>query len=356
MKKGLIIISLLIILALILYVTFKNKKSQLPSTLITAEVKEGVIEETIYETGTIEPLKKVEIKSKIGGEIVKINVEVGEKVKRGAVLALIDSRQISYEKDRELKEAEYNVMEMNSIYFNSRNKLDRNQRLFDKKMIHAQEFDDIKKEHDVALAQLESAMEKWEILKKEYEERLKDYVIVAPIDGIVIERSAEEGEVISAGTVGSKEGSIIMAIADKGRLLVRSKINETNINKVKIGQKVKIIADGAPKKVYNGRVIKIANVGKTENNIVTFEVLAEITDSDNLLKPGMTAKIDITAARKEKVLLVPVDAVFAEEGKNFVYVSGKTEFEKREVKTGISDRINIEIISGLNKGESIKIP
>lgn len=356
MKKILIFLSILIIAALLLNIGLKNKKSKSSSDIHTAVVKEGDIEEMIYETGTIEPVKKVEIKSKIGGEIVKINVEVGDKVKRGDLLALIDSRQVSFEKDREIKEAEYKVMEMNSIYLNGRDKLTRHKRLFDKKMIHEQEFDDIKKEHDVALAKLEAAMEEWEILKNEYKERLKDYVIISPIDGIVIERKAEGGEVISAGTVGSKEASTLMVIADKSRLLVHLKINEANINKIKTGQKVMISVDAAPGEVYNGTVTKIGSIGKAENNIVTFEVLTAINDSDNLLKPGMTAKIDILTARKENVLLVPIDAVFTEDGKNSVYISGKAGFEKREVKTGTSDRVNIEIVSGINNNDIVRIP
>jgi HlyD family secretion protein len=163
------------------------------------------------------------------------------------------------------------------------------------------------------------------------------------------------GQIISSGISNVGGGTRVMVISDIIRLFVLASVDESDIGKVEVEQKVIITADAFPGRGFLGKVERIAAKGIEISNVVTFEVKIEVLGKDrSLLKPGMTANVEIIVAEKEKVLLVPSEAVLRKKREHVVRVmKDDGSVEERFVQTGISDGVVTEIISGLIQGEIV---
>jgi HlyD family secretion protein len=189
------------------------------------------------------------------------------------------------------------------------------------------------------------------------EQRLQDTKVYAPIDGVVTARFVQSGQIISSGISTTGGGTPIMTLSDLSRLYVLASVDESDIGDVRPGQKVQITADAYPGMSFGGVIERVAQKGVNTSNVVTFEVRIEILgENKSLLKPEMTANVDIIIAEKEKALTLPVAAVSRVKGIHTVSVlrpDGSTE--AREVDVGISDGMRIEIVSGLDENETVLV-
>jgi len=270
----------------------------------------------------VEPVNPIEIKSEISSKIKEVYVDEGDIVKKGQKLFLLDDEDL-----------------LNEIT---------------KQQIALQQ----------AELDLESKMREQE-----------DLLIYAPINGTIVEQNVREGDLIKPSS-SSSSNEPAAVIVDYSKMQVILAIDELDISKVKEGMPVKITADALPGEVFEGTVEKIADEGVSMNNVSTFDVTVTM-DKTPELKAGMTVNAEIYIAKKENVLMLPVEAIQQKDGKSFVIPAkdvneakngsagnngknnGKTRppfMEMLEVATGISNDEYIEIVSGLNEGDIVLVP
>lgn len=382
----------------------------LPPQKIKAE--RGPMKLVVASTGRVVSNLDVEIKCKASGEVISLPYDVSDEVKKGSLLVELDpideqrnvqKSQVSllavqsrYEKtklDLEIaqinlesnrRKAEINLETAKSRAQDERAKAERVKQLFAKKLASLEENETAETTAQTAEANLTSATialedintdEQSLKLKKEdlkisktdvesakinlsiAEQRLTETKVFAPIDGVITERLVQTGQIISSGISNTGGGTKVMTISDLSRLFVLASVDESDIGEVREGMDVEITADAYQDKKFSGKVERIAQKGVNQSNVVTFEVRIEIlSENKSLLKPEMTANVDIIAVSKDDVLSVPIGAVSREKGKQFVTVVKEdgTE-EKREIQAGINDGENIEIISGLTEGETVLV-
>ncbi len=188
---------------------------------------------------------------------------------------------------------------------------------------------------------------------KEANDRNKDTLVTAPITGTILQKLVQEGNIISSGISSVNGGTTLLTMADLTRVYVKANVDETDIGKVLLNQRVKIVVDAFPKENFKGKVLLIAPQGAVVSNVTTFEVTIEIENPRSILRPGMNASLDIISEERKNVLFIPNDAI-KEKGKNkLVFVMENGKQLPREITTGVNNYEYTEVISGINEGEVI---
>jgi HlyD family secretion protein len=185
------------------------------------------------------------------------------------------------------------------------------------------------------------------------EDNLKDTRITAPISGTILEKSVEEGQVISSGMSISSTGTTIAKMANLAKVYIDANVDETDIAKIMLQQQVKIVVDSFPKEIFKGVVIRIAPQGVVVQNVTTFAITVEIKNPSIILKPGMNASLEVVSAERKNIIFVPNDTVKLKDGKATVNVIQNGQPVTREVKTGISNWEFTEILAGLEEGDIV---
>ncbi len=376
----------------------------------TVQVKKGSIRDAVSCTGQVVSNLDVEIKCKASGEIVKLPFDISDKVKKGELIVELDpvdeqrrvkQAKISLASSRarlmqrkvnlqiakkdltiERKSVEASLKSAEACAKDARAKAERMKKLFEKKIV-SQEVKDtgettaIQEEVDLENARIQmeqSAINEMELEIKRQdvrlaeaqmetdkinlslaEQRLKDTRVFSPIDGVVSERDIQSGQIISSGINNVGGGTLVMVLSDLSRLFILASVDESDIGKVELRQKVIITADAFPGKRFFGKIDRIATKGINVSNVVTFEVKIEVRGRNRaLLKPEMTANVEIIVAEKEEVLMVPSEAVLYKKNGHFVRVKEDDgSIEERPVQAGISNNVVIEIIKGLSLDDTI---
>jgi multidrug efflux pump subunit AcrA (membrane-fusion protein) len=334
-----------------------------PLRIVKAE--RGEVTTRVAETGSLEPVSLVEVKSEQPGEVKRLYVIAGDRVAAGQPVAMIQqesgqARQAAQFR-AQLAEEDLNLQEAERE--RSRLKV-----LFDKGFVSQKEVESAEKDYEKARVKVDLARRQLllllggskdlldQYLKRDLgSEDLDRFVIASPLAGIVIELGVEEGEKITSGTSAMGGGTTLMKIADLSKMIVKSKINEVNIPSVGPDQPVEIRLDALPGRTYHGRVVGISPQGEKINNVVTYEVSVEIADSDGLLKPAMTANIDIITAELKDVVHIPLEAVRVMDGIETVYVVQDDQPTKRPVRVRLRTESRAVIESGIREGEEIMI-
>ncbi len=179
-------------------------------------------------------------------------------------------------------------------------------------------------------------------------------VIHSPIDGTVLSLTAQQGEVIAAGL----SAPVLITVADLDRLEVRAYVDETDIERVRIGMKTEVRVDAFAGRIFAGKVTKIASASTVKDNVVTYETTIAVSNPDKLLRPDMTTNVSFILGERKNVLLVPSEAVHQETTRSILYVlhaelKGADRVETRKVEPGFDDGTHTEIRSGLKQGESV---
>lgn len=307
-KKWLIIIGLVIVILVVGYPFIKKDKAvkkDLSTQTSTATVKKGDLSIVISATGKIEPVRTLEIRSKASGEIKELNVEDGDRVKKGQVIAKLE--QTTALNDYEQAKAD---MQVAKVTFDQKEKeFNRQSGLYNKQLISEQEFETSKLGLETAKSQLVRS----EAALSSAKERLDDTVLESPMDGIILKKYVEEGQVISSGISNVSGGTLIATLADLNSVYVKADVDETDIGKVDFNQKVVVIADAFPEERFIGKVLRIAPLGQMDQNVTVFQVTSQVANSRALLKAGMNVTVEIIAQDLKDVLLVPNEAVKTEQ-------------------------------------------
>jgi HlyD family secretion protein len=368
-----------------------------------SKVEMGSIARSVVATGKVEPLSKVEIKSKASGLIQYLYVDTGDRVREGQLLAELDKETLEAqlkEAEAVLKSAESNLREMESQGNTLRANLkmaqleaenreyefrfsehNRNQELFKQGLISRSDFDSSEQKMQSAevahkalqaavhvkeaeIEQNNSAIEKARSsviqAQAQFEraaENLKYASIRSPIDGIVLSREVEVGDAVSSILQLGSNATLIMTLGDVRELYIKGKVDETDIGLVKMDQPVRITVDAYKIRAFHGKVFQIAPMGVEKDNVTRFEVRVSIADDLNLLKVNMSANAEIVLEEHHSVLLVPESAlIYNEKRETFVEVpdaSSKTGRRQVPVKVGFGNGARTEVHSGLKLGQQV---
>lgn len=329
-------------------------------------VKRSALETRVAETGTLEPARTVEIKSQVSGEVKRLFVVEGQAVEPDQPLALIqqepnEARQVAQvraalEQERvNLDQARRELKRMASLNqkgYASRQELESAKQTFEQARVR----------RDLARRQLLLALGGNQELYRRYLERplssekLEEFEILSPAAGTILEVKAQTGELITSGTATVGGGSVLMTIADLSRMIVQAKINEVNIGRVKVGQRVEVRLDALPGKAFEGVVVAIAPRGEKTDSIVTYEVKIQMENREQQLRPLMTANVDILTDVLSDVIALPLEALRSDNGDDIVYVIVNGGRQPRKVRVGLRTESHAVIVHGLQEGETVVIP
>lgn len=334
-------------------------------------VKKGSITETASASGKIEPDVQVDVKSRASGTVIEVLVKEGEKVTAGQLLVKLDPTDA----ERDLEEAKVARARVAAELAASRASLSVTE--LDKKNNQASQevaqksaelglgsSDAVrlaKQSTEIANANLalkraqltsSSAQLKTADLSVQYAElRLKETNIYAPIAGTVLDVGVEKGTIVSSALTNVSGGSAVVTIADLSNLRIVGAIDEAQIGRVEVGQRVDIRVDAHNDKIFKGVVDRVSPLGKETSSVVTFDVEIVINDENaSLLRSGMSADVEIVTSELNDVLLVPLLAVQTSGKERKVSLVGG---EDRVIKTGATDGTNMVVLEGLAEGDRV---
>ena len=358
-----------------------------PSKLGT--VTRGDLARSVVATGKIEPLVKVEVKSKASGIVERIHADYGDYVKQGQVLVELDKEQLRArvaEGRANLQAAQAAVESAQATY--ERNKVDaegpdlpflkstveRNRKLAADGLVSTSVLDEANKAYQLALnkqlsAQRYLAVSRAEIVRSKaqvaqmqaaldsLEEDLRNSTIVSPMDGLLLSRDVEVGDAVSSILILGSQATNIMTLGDVSEVYVKGKVDEADISKVYMDQPARIVVESLKDKKFEGKVTKISPMGVEKENVTTFEVRVSIQNATGELKANMTANAEIIMEEKRHVLQLPEASVIYDKDRHtFIETpdaSAKTGRKKLAVQLGISNGVKTELISGLGEGQQV---
>ena len=330
--------------------------------LVSAKVIRGDLKLMVAASGVVTAYTEVEVKSKAGGEIIDFPFEEGDVLEKDAVAVKLDpdtEQSRVNQADADLKMAEARLEKAQVNRKDAELRQDRKKRLFDDGVISRQELDDAviateRAKSDVKVAQAELIRMRESL--REAKDRLKDTAIRAPLKGTIIKKYVEMGQVIASTLSSASEGTPLFTLADLDRLYVETMVDETDIGRINAGQEASITVDAYPGKTFRGKVLRIAPKGRVESTVTVFDVVVEVIDRERLmLKPMMTANVEILYDLRQSVLLVPAEAVRSRGEKTGVNRLGEGGLVWTPVSAGKSDGIVIEISGEIREGDSVEI-
>ncbi|HOP86947.1 MAG TPA: efflux RND transporter periplasmic adaptor subunit [Syntrophorhabdaceae bacterium] len=362
-KKKLIVFSVIIVLiagvlSSILFI--KNSKTKSKNNEVYV-VKKGEVVHFTEQTGIIKSQVGaiVKVGTRATGVITRLNYQVGDFVKKGALIAEIDDREKLAEKrslEAQIEEQKKDLEAKEAQYAYNKQNYERETMLLEKEFTTKDNVERAKREMDVSKAQLEASRAKIKEIKeklKSLEVSLSYHKIFSPISGYVSQVTTQQGETVVAGLSAVN----LITIIDPTRLEMWIYVDETDIGKVKKGMIVEYWVDAYKRKVFTGTISMIYPQPEIKDNIVYYLAIVKIDPKDTeFLKPEMTTHVKIIVEKKKDVLVVPNSAVRFEEGKNVVYIKTKDKDVRVDVETGIRDDRFTEIISGVKEGDKIIIP
>ena len=357
-----------------------------------AVVERGTMTRSVVATGKVEPITKVEIKSKANGIIERLLVEVDQVVDAGRVLAELDKENLT----ARLREARANLQaaeaaregaiaqlkkneveaEAPDVEFARRNDT-RAQQLFDQKLVSQSSLDDAKSALELAENRKRAAGGQLVVSQAKVveatamvaqaranveraEEELANSTIKAPIRATVLTRDVEIGSPVSSILNLGANATLVMTLGDIQRVFVRGKVDEADIGRVRLGQSAKITTESFPDKVFEGRVTQISPIGVEKDNVTTFEVEVSIDNPGQELKANMTANAEIVLDEHADALIIPEAAISYDSQKQASVDVADPAAEKGrrtvKVKVGIGNGTKTEVLEGLKQGDRVVLP
>jgi len=354
-----------------------------------AKVTRGDVARSVVATGKIQPITKVEVKSKASGIVEKLYVDINNVVKKGQQLAQLDQQEIVAQVEAQraqLASAEANVgtyeanIEQDKVNAAAPDlpmyklTLDRNTEMQKEGIVSVQTLNDANKDYQAALTRRDSAkaqigvdtaklkqaraqVQQSQATLNQLEEQRGYTTIVAPMDGVVLSRDVEIGDAVSSILVLGSTATLVMTEGDVNEVYVQGKVDEADIAHVYLGQPARIKVESFRDRTFNGKVTKISPMGVEKDNVTTFEVRVSINNPGGELKALMTANAEILLDEHKGVLTVPENAVMYDNMKNAsVQIPDRKQKDgvrKAPVTVGLSNGSVTEIASGLKEGDQV---
>jgi HlyD family secretion protein len=307
-------------------------------------------------TGTLKPEEEVALKPQISGIVDKIVVEEGDVVKKGDLIATI--RVVPNEQN--LSNAKSRIATNKLSFENAKTQYERDQKLFNKGVISVQNFENRALSFNQAKEALRQAQNDYQIIKQGSISggNAANTNIIAQISGTILEIPVREGDqVIQSNNFNA--GTTIATIADMSHMIFEGQVDESEVGKLEEGKEIKVVLGAINDKEFPAKLTFIAPKGKEENGAVQFTIKANVSiDSTTNIRAGYSANAEIDIAGKENVLAIREALLQYKRSSDKPYVEIKQEngtFKRKDVKIGISDGINVEILKGVKEGEKVKV-
>ena len=390
-RKGLIYggigLALVLLIAGGVYAASRGGTKIDPSKL--AKVEKGDLAKSVVATGKVEPIIKVEVKSKASGIVKKLLIDAGDRVKKGQLLAQLDKDEIQAQVEQSraaLEAAEASLKGAEADY--ERAKVDAEgpdvpllKRAYERAVgmekagvVSTSALEDAQKNYEMALNKQNVSKAQLLVLKAkvaqaqgqlgqdkanlaQLEEQLSYTDIESPLDGVVLSRDVEMGDAVSSILVLGSSATLVMTLGDTSEVYVKGKVDESDIGKVYLGQPARIKVESFKDKTFNGKVTKISPMGVEKDNVTTFEVRVSINNPGGELKAEMTANAEIILEEHKNVLQIPEGAlIYDKDKKASVEIpdpSAKDGKKKLAVNIGISNGAKTELLGGLKEGDQV---
>jgi HlyD family secretion protein len=324
-----------------------GKKDDGPSAV---KVARADVVDRALAVGTIEPEVSVSVKAKVSGVVSRAFAEAGDQVTAGSALLEIRPDATPLELIEGRRDVEMREIELENL----KKDVERQQALFDRGLISQQDLELARRHFEESALQVKTAKEKLQLLEVGRSAGVES-VVRAPITGSILEKTVETGDPVVPLTT-YQEGTVLMTMADMSHLLFKGTVDEIDVGRLKEGMPVEIKIGALPDAKLTGRVSRISLKAKKEDNATTFPIEIALDPSrDVTLRAGLSANAEVVVKQRRQVLVVPERLVtFEKDGKAWVTVrkaDGSTE--KREIRTGLSDAIQVEVLSGLKEGEQV---
>lgn len=361
-----------------------------PSRLATVE--RSTMVRSVVATGKVEPIAKVEIKSKANGIIERLHVEVGDLVRVGDVLAELDKEELN----ARVREARANLQAAAAGLAGARAQLEKNKveaegpdvefakraarratELSEQKLLPQSELDQARSAYEQAVnrqraaegqlvvsrakvTETEAQMAQARAALERAEEDLRNTTIRAPIAGMVLTRDVEVGSPVSSILNLGANATPVMTLGDIAEVFVRGKVDESDVGRVRIEQPARISVETFKDRQFEGRVTLISPMGVEKDNVTTFEVRVSIDNPGNELKANMTANAEIVLEEHPDSLIVP-EAALAYDADRQAHVDVFDPAEKAgrrrvPVKVGVSNGTRAQILEGIKEGDKVILP
>jgi HlyD family secretion protein len=354
-----------------------------------AKVTRGDIAKSVVATGKIQPITKVELKSKASGLVEKLYVDINQNVHKGQVLAQLDQQEILAQvaaQKAQLAASEANVVTYRENILQDKvnaeapdlpmykQTYERNLEMLKQGIVSQQTLDNAERDYlanknkqagaqaqigvdGAKLRQAQAQVQQAQASLDQLNEQLSYTTLTAPMDGVVLSRDVEVGDAVSSILVLGSTATLVMTLGDTTQVYVNGKVDEADIGSVYLGQPARIRVESFPNKIFNGKVTKIAPLGVEKDNVTTFEVRVSIDNPSGELKANMTANAEVLIKEDKAVLSVPAQAVVYDVDKNasvFVPDAKQKDGQRKvPVKAGISNGSRIEILDGLKEGDTV---
>lgn len=418
MKKLIVICLILLVVGLAGYFIWKrngDSRTAEAAAAPTAIVERGPIRLAVESTGRVVSNLDVEVMSKADGEVINLLYDVSDHVDKDTLLAELDP----IDEERRVRQAEVDLLSAearlaqasetfliaehqiltntrraeadiasaSAQYADAKAKAERMRKLLETKRVSEEECETAETAAALAAAKLQTARVALEEIDLDREalkikrqdvrlaeatvdtkridlelaqQRLKDTRVFAPMSGVVSERNVQIGQIISSPMSNVGGGTRLLTLSDLARIFVLASVDESDIGKVQVNQPVEITADAFPREFFRGEVMRIATKGEVVSNVVTFEVKIEVLSGNkSKLKPEMTANVEIIAAESLNALLLPSEAVQRMGPRSLAILAPAVEEgtgERRLVRTGVDNGVQVEILEGLQEGDKVIVP
>jgi macrolide-specific efflux system membrane fusion protein len=317
----------------------------------------GDLEISVMELGKIEPREKVAIKSKVAGQVEKVLVDEGDKVKKGQLLLYLDPNDFN----RAVTRARHDVEKEQAGLELATLTLERKKRGFAERGVAQADVD--MAESDVKTRRATLAQARATLATAA--DQLRYSRIVASMDGTITQRTIRPGETVVPGFAATLDDRSLMILSDLSALIAKTELNQIDVAKVRLGQRVTLTLDALPGKSFKAKVTKIAPASTLPKgkDVEVFPIEATLEPAGTeVIKPGMTADVKIHVETKPGVLKLPIEAVLKEKGKSYVNRvtddprgGGRTKQSRALVKVGARNDRDIEITDGIAAGDRVLI-
>lgn len=356
MKKIIIFGGIALALVVVL-IWFGKKNSASPIEYKTEKAFKATIIKKSVATGKVIPLEEVEIKPQIAGIVDKILVEEGTIVKAGDLIATV--RVVP--NVASLNRANGSVKNARLSFNNAKVQFDRTKKLFKKGVLSRQEFENSELNYNNAKLSLSNAQSDMDIIKKGTTSGLGSAAntsIRATTSGMVVEIAVKRGYQVTQ-TNDFSAGTTIARIADMTKMIFEGKVDESEVGKLIKGTKIDVAIGAIEDKKFPAILNFIAPKGTDEGGAVQFKIKADVSlDDKHFIRAGYSANAEIVLARKDSVLSIKEALLQFDRKTEKPYIEIKTgdqKFEKKDVKLGLSDGVNVEILEGVTADDEIKI-
>ena len=330
----------------------------------TAAISRGELTQEVTATGTLNPVNQVEVGSQITGRIKELRADFNSSVKAGEIVALIDPAQFQ----AAVHQAEGDVATARAALRLAQQNAERARELYAKELVPAADLDKALADLDAAKATVkvkEAALEKAQV-------DLDHCTINSPVDGLVISRNVEVGQTVSASL---SAPTLFVIAADLTKMRIKASVTEADIGLVKTDQQARFTVDAYPGETFRGKVSQVRNSPITVLNVVTYETIVDVNNSDLKLKPGMTANVSFIVAQRDDALRLPNSALRVKlsstkektstskgdskkdkhKAERTVYIvpSKGGQPQAQKIKTGITAGKYTEVVEGLKEGDEV---